>query len=437
MFTVLISFAFNDQAAPLRWRGVVVWSVCSKRGSTRELPSGFARSRSRGSARGARRVTRTRRATTGWCAVRWAFAAHFASASLVALRRFACRGRAAFLALLHRIAEFADDDVDGAHRVIVARDRDVDEVWVTVGIDEADGRNAERAGLEKSVLLAVRIDDHERARHLRHLTNAAEVALDLLPLAEELRLHLLRVVLEFAALDNPIEFFEALEALANRAEVRQSSTEPTLGDERHLNVSGVLLDGAARLTLGADEANVLALADGLFDESLREEEALDRLAHIEDVDLVADAVNVRRHLRIPVAATLTEVNACLNEFLNERSHVCSPATPTQRVWHPARQRALVVDGETVLTRAARPRLRGVTPGANVAFRGIGECNEIPAVGGSSVGEAGGCAGEAGRGGDVRGRAGDGAETEPDVSGTCRIQRIAHALPPQNPALSDI
>jgi hypothetical protein len=39
------------------------------------------------------------------------------------------------------------------------------------------------------------------------------------------------------------------------------------------------------------------------------------------VDLVADAVDVRRHLRVPVAATLTEVDACLDEFLNERSHV--------------------------------------------------------------------------------------------------------------------
>ena len=39
--------------------------------------------------------------------------------------------------------ELADDDVDGSHRVVVAGNRDVREVGVTVGVDEADGRDAE------------------------------------------------------------------------------------------------------------------------------------------------------------------------------------------------------------------------------------------------------------------------------------------------------
>src|SRR5690606_13456891 len=36
-------------------------------------------------------------------------------------------------------AELADDDVDGAHAVVVAGDRDVGHVRIAVGVDEADG----------------------------------------------------------------------------------------------------------------------------------------------------------------------------------------------------------------------------------------------------------------------------------------------------------
>ena len=135
-----------------------------------------------------------------------------------------------------------------------------------------------------------------------------------------MRLHLLGVVLHLAALDDPVEFFESLETLANGAEVGERATEPTLGDERHLHITGVLFDGAARLALGADEADVAAIAHGLFDVTLGKKQTFDRLAHIKDVDLVADAVDVRRHLRVPVTAALTKVNACFNEFLYERSH---------------------------------------------------------------------------------------------------------------------
>ena len=244
------------------------------------------------------------------------------------------RSRAAFLALLHSVAKFADHDVDGAHRVIVAGDRDVHEIRVAVGVDEADRRNTKRSRFEERILLAIGINDNERARSLRHGANAAEVSLDLLALAKKLRFHFLRVVFEVAALDNPVQFVEALQALANGAEIGERATEPALRDERHLHVSRILLNGTARLPLGSDETDILAVTDGLLNEALGEKEAFDRFTHIENVNLVADAVDVRRHLRIPVAATLTEMNTCFDKFLNERSHVCSPATPTQRGGDP-------------------------------------------------------------------------------------------------------
>ena len=48
-----------------------------------------------------------------------------------------------------------------------------------------------------------------------------------------------------------------------------------------------------------------------------EQHALHGLADVDDVDLVLAAVDVRRHLRIPVGAALPEVDSGFDEFVDE------------------------------------------------------------------------------------------------------------------------
>ena len=64
--------------------------------------------------------------------------------------------------------------------------------------------------------------------------------------------------------------------------------------------------------------------DRLLDETLGKQEALDGLLHIDDVNHVALAVDVRLHLRVPTRNAVAEVNAgvdeCFNEFCLRLSH---------------------------------------------------------------------------------------------------------------------
>ena len=224
----------------------------------------------------------------------------------------------------HRGAELPHHHVDRTHRVVVAGDGDVGEVGVSVGVDQADGRDAEVPCLAEGVGLAVDVDRDDRAGQLRHVADAVEVAVDLPHLAHELRFHLLRVGLDFTALDQALELDQPLETLADGPEVGEGAAEPSLRHVGELDVGAVLLDGAAGLTLGADEDDVLALRGDAGDELLGEEQTLDGLLDVDDVDAAPHAVDVRRHLGVPVAPALAEVDARFNEFLNERCHLVDP-----------------------------------------------------------------------------------------------------------------
>lgn len=60
-------------------------------------------------------------------------------------------------------AELADDDVDGTHAVVVAGDRDVSGFGVAVGVDEADGGDAELAGFLDGGDFVTDVDDDQHA----------------------------------------------------------------------------------------------------------------------------------------------------------------------------------------------------------------------------------------------------------------------------------
>lgn len=134
-----------------------------------------------------------------------------------------------------------------------------------------------------------------------HPTDAVEISLDLAHLAAELRFHLLGVAFEVVICFDGFELFEALEPGANGREVGQGAAEPALGDIVHFNIANALFDDALCLALGSDEANIFAAGDGFGEELASEQQPLHSLFDIDDVDAVAFAINVWRHLRVPAA----------------------------------------------------------------------------------------------------------------------------------------
>src|SRR4029079_13460363 len=80
---------------------------------------------------------------------------------------------------------------DGADRVVVARDREVDLVGVAVGVEDADDRDAQLARLFDGQVLLLGVDHPDRGRRTAHLADAAQGALELVALA----LHLEQLLL--------------------------------------------------------------------------------------------------------------------------------------------------------------------------------------------------------------------------------------------------
>src|SRR5262249_15116149 len=102
---------------------------------------------------------------------------------------------------------------------------------------------------------------------------------------------------------------EALDAVRDRAPVREQSTEPAVVYEGHADARRLLGDCVHGLLLRADEEDrAAALREvarerrGLFD-------ALDGLLEIDDVDCAALAEDEPLHLRVPAARLVAEVHS--------------------------------------------------------------------------------------------------------------------------------
>ena len=106
------------------------------------------------------------------------------------------------------------------------------------------------------------------------------------------------------------------DALADGLEVRQQATEPAVVDIRHVGGLCDLLDGVARLLLGADEQHGAAAVGERAGELLRLREQRLRLEQIDDVDAAALAKDKAAHLGVPAARLMAEVNAGLQQLRN-------------------------------------------------------------------------------------------------------------------------
>ena len=92
----------------------------------------------------------------------------------------------------------------------------------------------------------------------------------------------------------------------------------------HIAALGFFFNAVTGLALGADEEHIFAAGDGLLHEPLGAEKALDGLLHVNDVDHIALAQDVRLHLGVPATDAVSEMNARIHERFNEfrlrRSH---------------------------------------------------------------------------------------------------------------------
>src|SRR5216117_1015366 len=233
------------------------------------------------------------------------------------LRRI--RHRLAFLGDLaqrHLVPRLGDhvgdrggDQRDRADRIVVAGDRNSDEVRVGVGVHDRHDRNAQLVRLSDRDPLLLRIHHEQRAREPGHVLDAREVLLQLPSLALEEQLLLLRVMLELAFANPLLEVLQPLDLPLDRLEVRERAAQPALGHPERPAALRLGLDDVLELLLRADEEGPLTLQYHPSDQLLRSLDLAERLLQINDVDPRALGKDEPPHLRVPAACLVAEMDA--------------------------------------------------------------------------------------------------------------------------------
>ena len=231
--------------------------------------------------------------------------------------------RDALLAGLDPGGDRLDDERAGTNRIVVAGDHELGLIRIAVRVDERDHGQAEPARLADGELLLLEIDDEDRVRLAAHVGDPAQIRLELLELGLHLDALLGRKQAKHAVLLQAAQFVQALDAIRDRAPVRQQPAEPAVVDVRHANAARLVADGVLRLLLRADEEDGAAALGDRLRKVVRVIQKLLRLGEVDDVDPAALVEDESLHLRVPAACLVAEMNSGLQELLHgDNGHGC-------------------------------------------------------------------------------------------------------------------
>ena len=157
---------------------------------------------------------------------------------------------------------------DCTNRIIVARNRVINNVGIAVGVEDRDNGDVQLARFANGEGFLVGVDDPDCTRNAAHIANTTEGARELLLLTTHHEEFLLGTSTRAGDVIKVhlFEFLEALKPLVNRLEVGEHSTKPALVHERHTNSLGLLFDCLLRLLLCANKQDRSAVRDGLANE---------------------------------------------------------------------------------------------------------------------------------------------------------------------------
>src|SRR5947208_5574095 len=110
------------------------------------------------------------------------------------------------------------------------------------------------------------------------------------------------------------ELVEAVDAVGDRAPVRQQPAEPAVIDVGHADTLRLFLDCALALLLRAHEEHRAAALGEIAHEGVSFLQQLQCLLEVDDVDAAPLREDEAAHLWVPTARLVTEVDSGLQEF---------------------------------------------------------------------------------------------------------------------------
>ena len=191
-----------------------------------------------------------------------------------------------------------------------------------VGVDDRRDRDAEALGLLDRELLLVGVDHEQEVGRAAHVLDAAERLVELLLLAGE---HQALLLGEAAArarrpagTERLVELAQPRDRARDRLPVGQHAAEPARVDVVLRRALGRIRDRVGGLAFRADEQHPAALGDRVAHRLQGAVEHRHRLGEVDDVDVVAGAEDVLRHLRIPAVGLVTKVSASLKQLAHRK-----------------------------------------------------------------------------------------------------------------------
>ena len=217
----------------------------------------------------------------------------------------------------HSVGDDPREQTYRADGVVVTRNRVGELVGVAVGVEDADNRDAQLLGLIDSEVLLLGVNNPERARRLLQVADTAEALVKLVELALlDEQLFLGEAGLRGVLVVELLELLHAREALTDRVEVGQQTTQPTLVDVGLAHAHRLLGDGLLSLLLGAHKEHRSAAGDGLLDEVVSLVDVRQRLLKVDDVNARALGKDKTLDLRVPPTCLVSEVNAAVEQLAN-------------------------------------------------------------------------------------------------------------------------
>src|SRR5207248_1060882 len=140
-----------------------------------------------------------------------------------------------------------------------------------------------------------------------------EVLVELLELAEHRDALLRRQQLELSLLPQPAELVQPVDAVRDRAPIRQEAAQPAVVHVRHADPLRLVLDGGLRLLLRADEEHRAAALGEVARERVGLLEQLERLLQVDDVDAAPLGEDEAAHLWVPTSRLVAEMDAGLQK----------------------------------------------------------------------------------------------------------------------------
>ena len=198
--------------------------------------------------------------------------------------------------------------------VVVAGNRHLTEVRITVGVQHGNQGDVELAGFEHRIRLTTLVHQDHNIGKATHVLEATQILLKTLEFATQHRTFLLGAHGDGAAGLHPLQILETVDPGLHGGPVGEHAAQPAL-----VHIGGSAAGGFKRhhfrgLLLGANEEETLAAACRRTGPLVGVVHADGGLHEVDDVNAVARAIDVARHLGVPTTGLVPKVGTSLHHL---------------------------------------------------------------------------------------------------------------------------